>query len=103
MPIDPDRLERIKIRERESGRMVDKRCESIVKVLYKFDVKIGDYERSDDVVGTEFWRPPEVLRALRDGSPVRLETCVLSCGGCVWFRDGVLRNPHGPDSFRRPS
>jgi serine/threonine protein kinase len=35
----------------------------------EFDVKIGDYESSDDVVGTGFWRPPEVLQALRDGSP----------------------------------
>jgi serine/threonine protein kinase len=43
-----------------------------VSVLDEFDVKIGDYESSDDVVGTEFWRPPEVLRALRDGSPADL-------------------------------
>jgi len=34
----------------------------------EFDVKIGDYESSDDVVGTGFWRAPEVLQALRDGS-----------------------------------
>jgi serine/threonine protein kinase len=33
-----------------------------------FQVKIGDYENSDDVVGTGFWRAPEVLRAVRDGS-----------------------------------
>jgi serine/threonine protein kinase len=35
------------------------------------EIKIGDYESSDDVVGTGFWRAPEVLRALRavrDGS-----------------------------------
>ncbi len=63
MPIGLDTL------ERESGGMVDERFERFVNVLYKFDVKIGDYESSDDVVGTEFWRPPEVLRALRDGSP----------------------------------
>jgi serine/threonine protein kinase len=49
------------------SRGVDKRWESMSNVLYEFDVKIGDYESSDDVVGTEFWRPPEVLRALRDG------------------------------------
>jgi len=29
------------------------------------EIKIGDYESSDDVVGTGFWRAPEVLRALR--------------------------------------
>jgi serine/threonine protein kinase len=33
-----------------------------------FQVKIGDYENSDDVVGTGFWRAPEVLQAVRDGS-----------------------------------
>ncbi len=29
-------------------------------------VKVGDYERSDGVMGTEFFRAPEVLRALQD-------------------------------------
>jgi hypothetical protein len=38
-----------------------------VEEFCKFDVKIGDYESLDEVVGTEFWRPPEVLRALWDG------------------------------------
>jgi serine/threonine protein kinase len=32
------------------------------------EVKIGDYESSDDVVGTGFWRAPEVLQAVRDRS-----------------------------------
>jgi serine/threonine protein kinase len=31
-----------------------------------FYVKIGDFETSDGVVGTRFWRAPEVLQALRD-------------------------------------
>jgi len=66
IPIGRDKVERIRIQEREGGRMVDRR---IVKLLDKVDVKIGNYESSDGVLGTEFWRPPEVLRALRDGSP----------------------------------
>jgi hypothetical protein len=31
-----------------------------------FNVKIGDFETSDGVVGTRFWRAPEVLQALRN-------------------------------------
>jgi serine/threonine protein kinase len=31
-----------------------------------FYVKIGDFETSDGIVGTRFWRAPEVLQALRD-------------------------------------
>jgi len=31
-----------------------------------FYVKIGDFETSDGVVGTRFWRAPEVLQALRN-------------------------------------
>ncbi|CAM6029349.1 unnamed protein product [Sphagnum balticum] len=41
-----------------------------------FYVKIGDYESSDDVVGTGFWRPPEVLQAVKDGTKP------------VWSREG---------------
>ncbi len=33
-----------------------------------FYVKIGDFETSDGVVGTRFWRAPEVLQALRIGA-----------------------------------
>jgi serine/threonine protein kinase len=33
---------------------------------FYFYVRIGDYESSDDVVGTKFWRPPEVLQSLKD-------------------------------------
>jgi serine/threonine protein kinase len=32
---------------------------------FYFYVKVGDYESSGDVVGTGFWRPPEVLQALQ--------------------------------------
>ncbi len=31
-----------------------------------FFVHVGDYESSDGVVGTVFWRPPEVLKALKE-------------------------------------
>jgi serine/threonine protein kinase len=34
---------------------------------------VGDYESVDGVVGTGFWRPPEVLKALKYGSPEDLE------------------------------
>ncbi|CAK9862934.1 unnamed protein product [Sphagnum jensenii] len=33
---------------------------------FYFYVRIGDYESSDDVVGSRFWRPPEVLQSLKD-------------------------------------
>jgi serine/threonine protein kinase len=31
------------------------------------NVYVGDYESSDGVVGTAFWRPPEVLKAMKEG------------------------------------
>jgi serine/threonine protein kinase len=31
-----------------------------------FFVHVGDYESSDGVVGTGFWRPPEVLKAVKE-------------------------------------
>jgi serine/threonine protein kinase len=31
-----------------------------------FMVRVGDYESSDGVVGTGFWRPPEVLKAVKE-------------------------------------
>jgi serine/threonine protein kinase len=40
--------------------------EETLESLY-FYLKIQDYESSADVVGTGFWRPPEVLQALQDG------------------------------------
>jgi serine/threonine protein kinase len=41
------------------------------------DVKLGDYESSDSVVGgTGFFRAPEVLRALRDKKNVEYSTAV---------------------------
>ncbi|KAH9576749.1 hypothetical protein CY35_01G180000 [Sphagnum magellanicum] len=32
----------------------------------RFSVYVGDYESSDGVVGTGFWRPPEVLKAVKE-------------------------------------
>jgi serine/threonine protein kinase len=40
------------------------------------DAKIGDYESSDVVLGTGFFRAPEVLRALRDGTKVEYSAAV---------------------------
>jgi len=40
------------------------------------DVRVGDYESSDGVVGTGFFRAPEVLRALRDGTDVEYSAAV---------------------------
>jgi serine/threonine protein kinase len=37
------------------------------------DAYIGDYESVDGVDGTGFWRPPEVLKALKYGSPEDLK------------------------------
>jgi tRNA A-37 threonylcarbamoyl transferase component Bud32 len=39
-------------------------------------VKIGDYESSDVVMGTGFFRAPEVLRPLRDGTNVECSAAV---------------------------
>jgi serine/threonine protein kinase len=33
---------------------------------YCFMAYVGDYESSDGVVGTGFWRPPEVLKAVKE-------------------------------------
>jgi hypothetical protein len=33
---------------------------------HRFYVYVGDYESSDGVVGTGFWRPPEVLKAVKE-------------------------------------
>ncbi|KAH9543226.1 hypothetical protein CY35_13G052800 [Sphagnum magellanicum] len=35
-------------------------------VSFYFYVRIGDYESSDDIEGTRFWRPPEVLQQVKD-------------------------------------
>jgi serine/threonine protein kinase len=40
------------------------------------DVKIGDYERSDGVVGTWCFKAPKVFRALRDGTNVKYSPVV---------------------------
>jgi serine/threonine protein kinase len=52
--------------------------EQDLESLY-FYVKVGDYESSDGIAGTGFWRPPEVLQALKDGTKP-----VWSCEGDVY-------------------
>ncbi|CAK9201407.1 unnamed protein product [Sphagnum troendelagicum] len=47
---------------------------------FYFYVRIGDYESSDDVVGSRFWRPPEVLQSLKD----RTEPVKWSFAGDVY-------------------
>jgi serine/threonine protein kinase len=49
------------------------------------DVYIGDYESVDGVFGTGFWRPPEVLKALRNGSPEDLKLTYLPAGDVYGF------------------
>jgi len=48
------------------------------KTIYSWviEVKVGDYESSDGVVGTGFYRAPEVLRALRDKTEVEYSAAV---------------------------
>ncbi|KAH8963452.1 hypothetical protein BDL97_04G011400 [Sphagnum fallax] len=46
---------------------------------------IGDYENVNGVMGTGFWRPPEVLKALRDGSPQDLELAYTPAGDVYGF------------------
>ncbi|KAH9554863.1 hypothetical protein CY35_08G085300 [Sphagnum magellanicum] len=45
-------------------------------VQWVFDIKVGEYESSDGVVGTGFWRAPEVLKALRDGTEMEYSAAV---------------------------
>jgi serine/threonine protein kinase len=52
--------------------------EQALESLY-FYVKVGDYESSDGIEGTGFWRPPEVLQALKEGTKP-----VWSCEGDVY-------------------
>jgi serine/threonine protein kinase len=47
------------------GEKVDGSEEAALSVI--FQTKIGDFDTSDGVVGTGFWRAPEVLQALRNG------------------------------------
>jgi serine/threonine protein kinase len=52
------------------GEEVD-RSQQALESMY-FYVKIGDFETSDGVVGTRFWRAPEVLQAVKNGVKPRL-------------------------------
>jgi serine/threonine protein kinase len=45
-------------------------------VQWVFDIRVGDYESSDRVEGTGFWRAPEVLKALRDNTEVEYSAAV---------------------------
>jgi serine/threonine protein kinase len=43
------------------------------KLFFNVSVKVGDYESSEGVIGTAFWRAPEVLQQLKqDVTPVIL-------------------------------
>jgi hypothetical protein len=79
---------------------------------FYFYVKIGDYESSDDVVGTGFWRPPEVLQALKDGTkPVWSREgdvysfamlCYELLTGCIPFKEHRLTDYDVVLSGQRP-
>ncbi|CAM6071859.1 unnamed protein product [Sphagnum tenellum] len=50
------------------------------------DAYIGDHESVDNVWGTGFWRPPEVLQALKSGCPLEdLELAYLPAGDVYSF------------------
>ncbi|CAK9223248.1 unnamed protein product [Sphagnum jensenii] len=49
------------------------------------DAYIGDYESVDGVFGTGFWRPPEVLKALKYGSREDLKLAYLPAGDVYGF------------------
>jgi len=79
---------------------------------FYFYVKIGDFESSDDVVGTGFWRPPEVLQALKDGTkPVWSREgdvygfamlCYELLTGCIPFKEHRISNYDVVLSGQRP-
>jgi serine/threonine protein kinase len=79
---------------------------------FYFYVKIGDYESSHDVVGTGFWRPPEVLQALKDRTkPVWSREgdvysfamlCYELLTGCIPFKEHPLSNYDVVLSGQRP-
>jgi serine/threonine protein kinase len=54
----------------KNGRMrIHKSRKVELKEVFPYDdfsVYVGDYESSDGVVGTGFWRPPEVLKAVKE-------------------------------------
>jgi serine/threonine protein kinase len=51
----------------EDGRLHSRKVELKEDLDYsRFKVYVGDYETSDGVVGTAFWRPPEVLKAVKE-------------------------------------
>jgi serine/threonine protein kinase len=80
----------------------------------RFDVYVGDYESSDGVVGTGFWRPPEVLKAVKEDITPTYTTaadvygfgmvCYELLTGHIPFQcEGVLRTDYDAVlSGRRP-
>ncbi len=70
----------------------------VKKWLFHVSIKVGDYESSEGVVGTVFWRAPEVLQQLRrDVTPMILTEkadvysyamlCYEILTGCIPFED----------------
>jgi serine/threonine protein kinase len=57
-------------------RITNSDSKSISMRSWVIEVKVGDYESSDGVVGTGFYRAPEVLRALRDKTEVEYSAAV---------------------------
>ncbi|KAH9543562.1 hypothetical protein CY35_13G071900 [Sphagnum magellanicum] len=79
---------------------------------FYFYVKIGDYESSGAVQGTGFWRPPEVLQALKDrtkrvwsreGDVYSFAMlCYELLTGCIPFREHRLTDYDVVLSGQRP-
>jgi hypothetical protein len=61
-------------------------------------VRIADFESSNCIVGTGFWRAPEVLNAVRDNITPTYSAAVDVYG----FWDGVLWVTHWSHSLSRP-
>jgi serine/threonine protein kinase len=81
--------------------------------LLNISLKIGDYERSEGVIGLRLWRAPEVLQALKDGMKP-LFTCktdiysfAMVCSeiltGCTPFQGHHLSDYDLVLSGKRPS
>jgi len=68
----------------------------------RFDVCVGDYESSDGVVGTGFWRPPEVLKAVKEDIRPTYTTAVDVYGfGMVCYELLTGHTPFQCEGVRR--